>query len=686
MKRTANRLLLRLAMLGVAIILGAVAVSQAQKGLQGDVAAETASLPLSASAQTTPIPPRTFDNADVYSEPSGFHEPAAVATENSAYDGGYASAASSTAAYGEQPAPADAWEEPAYSAAPSPPPPINRVASSSSDRGSVGYEDAGDTGSVYEGGGYESSPPALDRTHGYDTAGYDAAGYGPTSGDGFDEQPERASGGESQYAESASDYADPEVQYVANEEPADAMMLAPPTRTADGGYASSQGGATYAELPPLGALPASSAADAPTAEDRFDDPAPSYAQPNAPTFDADPGFDDEPATGGPYANSVDTSAYTGAASIQVTRKDPPQAPLRVATSDFGNRPPAALADTAGNGKPGPAELEGPQTPTLTVAKAAPAEIQVGKPAKFQVTVRNTGPVDAHDVVIYDEIPHGTRLVQTVPSANLAPNGGVVWQMGTVRSGSEVSVAMEIIPLVEGDIGSVAKVSFNASASARTVATKPKLLLEHTGPGQVLVGEDVVFHIKLSNPGTGIATNVRLEEDVPLGLRHVDGSELEYHVGTIRPGEMRLLELTLKADQPGEVDNILFARADSDLSVEDHCLVTVVAPALQLAVNGPKRRYLDRKATIQIQVANPGTAPRKTWNWWRDCPRGWSSSVPTTPGNTTRPITPSIGVSRRYRRRRWERSKSWRMPSKWVISGFALNRGPAWGWPIRRTGN
>ena len=36
-------------------------------------------------------------------------------------------------------------------------------------------------------------------------------------------------------------------------------------------------------------------------------------------------------------------------------------------------------------------------------------------------------------------------------------------------------------------------------------------------------------------------------------------------------------------------------------------IEVVAPQLQIAVNGPSRRYLDRPATYTVELANPGTA-------------------------------------------------------------------------------
>ena len=85
---------------------------------------------------------------------------------------------------------------------------------------------------------------------------------------------------------------------------------------------------------------------------------------------------------------------------------------------------------------------------------------------------------------------------------------------------------QILPLAEGEIGSVAQVVFGAQASARAVCTKPDLTLTHTGPQKVLIGEPVVFDISVSNSGTGAATAVIMEENVPEGLTHEAGKELE----------------------------------------------------------------------------------------------------------------------------------------------------------------
>src|SRR6185436_15982333 len=82
----------------------------------------------------------------------------------------------------------------------------------------------------------------------------------------------------------------------------------------------------------------------------------------------------------------------------------------------------------GTGKPGEKALEGPQQPTLVIQKFAPGEIQVGKPAKFVLQVRNSGAQAADNVTIQDEIPQGTQLVSTSPAAT-TEGSRLVWQLG-----------------------------------------------------------------------------------------------------------------------------------------------------------------------------------------------------------------------------------------------------------------
>lgn len=556
MKRSMNRMLARLAMLCIAVILGAIAVAQAQRGMQATAQAEStpdAVEPTSTSAAAFPTssfpPPIPNDSSDYQPQRAPLAE---IAT-------------------------AGPLPEPELS-----PPPIET---------------------------YHPQPPAPQAL---------AGDYAPVepSRDGDYYVPEYGTP-----AESYQPGPPPPVSRVvtaANDAIANdsEFVLAAQPPAQDSAFVQEPA----AELTPIDQLPVDQPLVSPqlVSQPALNRP---VSQLPEPQFAADP----EPMTTSsnfPVEPAPDRNDYSGRARLAIQDTVPTQIEDNLPPrNDLAGPPTTMTGEMRGIGRPGPATMEGTQTPSLTVVKSAPQETQVGKPARFQIVVRNTGNIPASDVVIRDEVPQGTTLIETDPPASRSADGAVVWQLGSIDPGREARVTMEVMPQQEGEIGSVAIVSFQTSASARTMSTRPQLTLEHEGPPQVLVGDDVLFNIKITNPGTGIAYNVRLEEDVPEGLRHFDGRELEYKIGDLKPGETRLLELKLKADKPGIVSNLLYARADAGLEVNDDYQFEVVAPLLQVGVEGPRRRYLERRAAFEISVANPGTAPAEDVQLLARLPRG-----------------------------------------------------------------
>jgi uncharacterized repeat protein (TIGR01451 family) len=295
---------------------------------------------------------------------------------------------------------------------------------------------------------------------------------------------------------------------------------------------------------------------------------------------------------------------------------PPADALRTAsvpTTADSARPKAAYSSAnvstvgQGAGRPGDRLLEGPQTPAVTLAKVAPAEIQVGLECTFEIIVHNAGQIAAEEVEVLDVVPQGTKLVGTEPAAQLNAEGDLLWQLGTMKAGERRKLQVRLLPVAEGDIGSIATVRFQAQASVRTIATRPQLKLEMTAPPTVMIGEEIPVAITLSNPGSGAATGVMLMEDIPAGMKHSAGPSLEFEVGTLAPGESRTLDLVLTAERAGQVANLLIAKANANLRVESTVEFEVIAPALQVELKGPKKRYLERPATYEVSVSNPGTA-------------------------------------------------------------------------------
>jgi len=301
---------------------------------------------------------------------------------------------------------------------------------------------------------------------------------------------------------------------------------------------------------------------------------------------------------------------------RVSKSDRP-----AAAAETNRRTAEPVAESEGTGQPGAKQLEGVQSPQLMIQKLVPKEIQVGKPASFRTVVKNVGQIPACAVEIHDLVPKGTSLRGTVPRATTGTRGEIVWTLGTLGPGEETAVEMQLIPTTEGEIGSVATVLFGADASARCVATRPQLVIETSAPRKVLIGDKVNLTITISNPGTGTATGVVIEERIPPGLQHPAGTELEYEVGDLKPGESRKLELPMTAGRPGPLTNQLNARGDGNLRAEDKFDIEVLAPQLDVVMEGPKRRYLERQATYQLSVTNPGTAPAKQVELAASLPQG-----------------------------------------------------------------
>ncbi len=270
----------------------------------------------------------------------------------------------------------------------------------------------------------------------------------------------------------------------------------------------------------------------------------------------------------------------------------------------GSGPPQAI------GVPGDPRLQGPQSPRLNVEKIAPEELLVGKPAVIYIRVTNSGDMPAYQVEIRDTVPRGTKLLATRPQASVMPDGRLVWRVGTLPPGQEMSIEMEILPLQEGEVGSVAEVVFGTAAGARSRVTKPELELRVLAPETVLIGSPANLTLRISNPGSGPAAQVVVEAYLPQGLSHPAGSAIMYEVGPLAPGESRELSLALQTQAPGKHLCRLVAHGEPNLRVATEVPLEVTSPLLELHLSGSRRRFLDRQAVFELAVTNRGSAPAR----------------------------------------------------------------------------
>ena len=313
----------------------------------------------------------------------------------------------------------------------------------------------------------------------------------------------------------------------------------------------------------------------------------------------------------PPSPAVRNGATRNGTSPQVTMQNPPQNNARATNQGRQASPQrnAMMQEPAeeGTGVPGSSNLEGKQSPQLVLEKLSPPEAQINQPAVLKTVIRNIGQTTAKEIVLKDQVPRVTRLVSTDPKYTAADESDLYWSLGSLAPGEEVAVEMTVVPLAEGEFGSVATLQFTSEASGKTVATRAMLDLEISANPEVLLGEKVTYNLTLTNPGTGTATGVVMELYVPDGLVHEKGRGIEFPVGEIKPGETKPYPLTLLTQAAGNIMLEVRAQADNNLEATAQAQIEVLAPDLQLGITGPRQRVLNHKVTYVLTVANPGTA-------------------------------------------------------------------------------
>jgi uncharacterized repeat protein (TIGR01451 family) len=301
---------------------------------------------------------------------------------------------------------------------------------------------------------------------------------------------------------------------------------------------------------------------------------------------------------------IDSAAAASAAAVMAAAA--PAARIASTSTALTSLADVTIDDELVINEPGDRRLEGMQAPSIVIHKRAPDQVKVGKPATFIIQVQNVGGVEAFGVQVHDRVPAGMRLVDATPQPQV--HGDLLlWKLGAVEPGGERTISMQLVPEAEGELGSVARVTFEAAASVRTFSTRPALKITQRAPERVLIGQQVEIELEVSNPGSGAATGVILQTDVPDGLEHPKGRQLDNLIGTLAPGESRRQVLRLRAITPGMVQNEVRLVSDDDLSASDSIALEVISPELAIELEGPSRRFLERQATYQINLANVGSA-------------------------------------------------------------------------------
>jgi uncharacterized repeat protein (TIGR01451 family)/fimbrial isopeptide formation D2 family protein len=200
---------------------------------------------------------------------------------------------------------------------------------------------------------------------------------------------------------------------------------------------------------------------------------------------------------------------------------------------------------------------------------SPVKPNVGSNTTFTIHVSNTGPNDAHNVVVNDTLPAGVTYVS---DTGVGAYSGGVWTIPSIASGS--SASLDIVVRVDSpnavtNTATVASASETQSStgsdsdSATETPQQADLQVTKTvDKSKPELGDNVVFTINLRNNGPDDATNILLSDVLPDNLTWVSddgGGEYDHSTGVWDVGGLEsdaaaTLHITAHVAAKGDYDN------------------------------------------------------------------------------------------------------------------------------------
>jgi uncharacterized repeat protein (TIGR01451 family) len=242
-------------------------------------------------------------------------------------------------------------------------------------------------------------------------------------------------------------------------------------------------------------------------------------------------------------------------------------------------------------------------PKLEIAKTGPAKAYLGTDVTYNIEVRNTGSMLAHDVVVTDMLPaalvHASgKQEATTLVGDLAP--GVVKRIRVVAKASQTGEVCN--PATARAVGTA-----EVKDQACTFIGQPRLEIAKTGPAKAYLGTELTYAIEVRNTGDMVAHDVIVTDMLPAALVHDSGKQkVAEHIGDLAPGAVKKLAVTARASQTGDVCNPVVAQSSDAGDVEAKACTFIGQPRLEIAKTGPAKAYLGTDVIYDIRVSNTGS--------------------------------------------------------------------------------
>lgn len=279
---------------------------------------------------------------------------------------------------------------------------------------------------------------------------------------------------------------------------------------------------------------------------------------------------------------------------------------------------------------------GPSALDLAVTKTrvGPAEVTLGQPVSFYVTVKNNGPANATNVELFDPLPDGLTYTSSVPDTGTFDPATSLWSLPSLPSGQTATITLtgmsvqprkvtNTVSIQSLDQSDTNPADNSASDSVKVVVNADLALTKAVSPTIAEPGDTVTYTIVVTNDGPSTAENVQVVDPAKISATltgsttsqgSFDSATRVWDVGTLASGQTATLTLTVLIDRTGTFLNTVVI---SQSSVPDpnpgnnRAQATLEVPAADLSVAATvddASPIVGQQVTFTISASNLGPEP------------------------------------------------------------------------------
>ena len=299
-----------------------------------------------------------------------------------------------------------------------------------------------------------------------------------------------------------------------------------------------------------------------------------------------------------------------------------------------------------------------KTNQIQVTKTVLQPASVGGQIKYRIAINALDHVST--VRVTETIPAGIQFNSARPNASLSGNTAS-WVFPSMKRGKTQNIDVIVTPTKEGDHQICSTVSVDNAFCLNLFSGQPKLDVLKQGPSSIELGEIATWTVTVTNNGSADATGVVVTDKLPEAFEPT--TKLRQEIGTLTPGETRMVEYSAKAVAQGEFRNHAVATYDGgpDVAGESSTPITVVQSGIRIRKSGPAEAYVFKPVPFNITIENTGDTDLKNVRITDILPKGSSVAdngrgrvsgnaigwmIPNLPAGASQLITTEIAATRK----------------------------------------